>query len=227
MELTRHLGEHDVLAPGTCTVRTAVDGLYRETLLLGQIDLLRIEALQVGHVASQLGERYKGVDLIGKQDGLLFVDALLVGADLDKEVGAGDVAACIAHLAAIIVVLALTAAATLGRSGNLDGEGIRGDALAIDHHVGRRDGKRAVLRGTDDISIGDRRGGARVAVDHLIARLHGAVRSYEHVEFLRDVASTEITDILRIDRIRQTELLTHRHMRRRRTCQRLRKQTKR
>ena len=87
MELSRHLREHDVLAPGTCAVRTSVDGLYREALLLREIHLLRVEALQVGHVATELGQRYEGVDLIGEQDRLLFVNALLVGTDLDEEVG--------------------------------------------------------------------------------------------------------------------------------------------
>ena len=116
----------------------------------------------------------------------------------------------IAHLTAVIVVLTLArAAATLCRARYLDGERIRGDALAIDHHMGRRDGKRTVLRGTDDISIGNRRGRTRVTIDHLITRLHGAVRPYEHIELLRNITSTEIADILGIDRVRQSELLAH------------------
>ena len=82
--------------------------LDRKTLLLREIHLLRIKTLQVGHIATQLGQLHEGIDLIREQNGLLFVDALLVGCNLDKEVGARDMTTCIAHLTTIIVVLTLT-----------------------------------------------------------------------------------------------------------------------
>ena len=107
LELASHLREHHVLTPGTGAIGTPVEGLDGKALLLWQIHLLRIETLQVGHIATQLSERYEGIYLIGEQDRLLFVDSLLVGTHLDKEVGAGYLTACIAHLITVFIVLAL------------------------------------------------------------------------------------------------------------------------
>ena len=56
-----------------------------------------------------------------------------------------------------------------------------------------------------------------MSVDHLITRLHGTIRTYEYLEFIRDVACTEIAHILRVHRIGKTELLPHCHMGRGRT----------
>ena len=88
LQLTRYLGEHDVLRPGHRAVGTAVDGLYLEALLLWQRHFLRVESVQVGHLALQLGQLHQRVHLVGQQDRLLLVDALLVGTDLDEQVGA-------------------------------------------------------------------------------------------------------------------------------------------
>ena len=88
LELTRHLREHDVLTPGTRAIRAPIDVLNRKTLLLREVDLLGIEALQIRHIASQLRERHQCIDLVGEQDGLLFMHTLLVGADLDEKVRA-------------------------------------------------------------------------------------------------------------------------------------------
>ena len=100
--------EHDVLAPGAGTVWATVDRLDRERLLLGQIHLLGIEALQVGHIATQLGELNQCVNLIGEQNGLLLVNMLLVGAYLDKQVASRNTTTCIAHLGTIVATLART-----------------------------------------------------------------------------------------------------------------------
>ena len=86
LEFPRHLWEHHILAPCCRLIGSAVKGFNRETLLRGQTHLLRIETLQVRHVTSQTGQSHKGIDLIGQQDRFLFVDALLIGTDLDKEV---------------------------------------------------------------------------------------------------------------------------------------------
>ena len=88
LQLTRYLWEHDVLRPRYRAVGTAVDGLYLEALLLGQRHFLRVESVQVGHLALQLGKFHQRVHLVGQQHRLLLVDALLVGTDLDKQVGA-------------------------------------------------------------------------------------------------------------------------------------------
>ena len=92
-QFTRNLREHDILAPRHRTVRTAVDGLNLEALLLGQLYLLRVEALKVGHLALQLRQVDERIDLIGQEYGLLLVNAAFVGADLDEKVAARDVAA--------------------------------------------------------------------------------------------------------------------------------------
>ena len=81
---------------------------YSETFLLRQIDLLRIETLQIGHIATQLGKRYERIYLISKQNGLLFVNSLLVGTDLNKEVGTRNLTSGIAHLSPIVVIMTLT-----------------------------------------------------------------------------------------------------------------------
>ena len=60
-----------------------------------------------------------------------------------------------------------------------------------------------------------------MTVDHLEARLCGRAGTHQYFQFLWDVACTESTDILRIDGIRQTELLTHSNLRGSTTCQRL------
>ena len=77
----------------------------------------------------------------------------------------------------------------------------------------RRNGKGTILRGTDNIGIGNRRSGAGMTVDHLIARLHGTIRTNENLKSIRDIACTKITDVLGVHRIGQTELLAHSHMR--------------
>ena len=86
LELSRHLREHHILTPRRRLIRTTVKGLNRETLLRRQTDLLSIKTLQVWHVPTQTGQSYKSINLIGQQDWLLFVDTLLIGTDLDKEV---------------------------------------------------------------------------------------------------------------------------------------------
>ena len=98
--------EHHILAPGAGTIWTTIDSLNRERLLLWQIHLLGIEALQVGHIATQLGELYQCINLIGKQDGLLLINTLFVGAYLDKQVAARDTTTGIAHLSTIVAILA-------------------------------------------------------------------------------------------------------------------------
>ena len=64
-----------------------------------------IETLQVGHITTQTGQSHKGVDLIGKEDGLLFIDALLVGADLDEKVGTGYLTARISDFPLLVLTM--------------------------------------------------------------------------------------------------------------------------
>ena len=52
-----------------------------------------------------------------------------------------------------------------------------------------------------------------MTIYHLVARLHGAVRTNEHLEFGWDITSTEVGHVLCIDGVRQPELLAHRYMR--------------
>ena len=105
LELARHLGEHHILAPRGGPIRTAVEGLNRETLLCGQAHLLGVEALQVGHITTQAGQSHKGIDLIGKEDGLLFIDAFLVGTDLDEKVGTGYLTARITDFTLLVLTM--------------------------------------------------------------------------------------------------------------------------
>ena len=57
-QFTRQLWEHHILAPRHCAIRTAIECLNLEAFLLREIDLLRMEALQVRHLALQLRQRY-------------------------------------------------------------------------------------------------------------------------------------------------------------------------
>ena len=86
LHLARHLRKHDVLAPGTGAIGPSVDRLKLETLLLGQWHLLGVEALQVGHITTQLCQRHERIYLISQQDRLLFVDTPFVGTDLDEKI---------------------------------------------------------------------------------------------------------------------------------------------
>ena len=85
--------------------------------------------------------------------------------------------------------------------------------------MGRRNAESSVLGGPDDVSIGNGRRGTGMTIDHLIARLHGAIRTYQHFQTIRDITCTEITDILRINSIGETELLTRSNMRGSNTCE--------
>ena len=60
LQFTRQLGEHHILAPRHGTIRTAIERLDLEALLLREIDLLRMEALQIGHLTLQLRQRHQG-----------------------------------------------------------------------------------------------------------------------------------------------------------------------
>ena len=88
LQLTRHLREHHILAPCHRTIGTAVNILNGKLLLLGQRNLLRVEALKVRHLTLERGQVHQRIDLIGQQNGLLLVNTALVGTDLDKEVAA-------------------------------------------------------------------------------------------------------------------------------------------
>ena len=59
-----------------------------ESLLLRQRNFLVVESFQVWHFAFQLGKVYLRVNLIGKEHRFLFVNASLVGCNLDEEVAA-------------------------------------------------------------------------------------------------------------------------------------------
>ena len=85
--------------------------------------------------------------------------------------------------------------------------------------MGCRNRKRTVLRRYNNISIGYRRRGTGVTIDHLIARLHGTVRTYQHLQFFGHLTSTEFTHILCINGIGQAELFTYSNLRWSRGCQ--------
>ena len=145
------------------------------------------------------------------------MNTVFVGTDLDEEVGTRNLTTGITQFCTIIIALLTLLMSTGSRTRHLDGDRIRGDGLATRHDMGRRNGEGTILRSTDNIGIGDRRSGASMSVNHLITRLHGTIRTYEYLEFIRDIACTEIAHILRVHRICKTELLTHCHMGRGRT----------
>ena len=167
LQLAGGLWEHDILAPSAGAVWAAIHILDRERLLLRQVYLLRVEALKIGHIATKLRQLHKGIYLISKEYRLLFEHALLVGTHLDEEVAARDTATHLANLLALVVVIRTRVGTS--RTYHLDGERFRSNLLTIYYNVGRRNGIRATLSGSNDISIGDRRRLTGVAVNHLIA----------------------------------------------------------
>ena len=135
-------------------------------------------------------------------------------------------AASIPHLRFVILHTLLTGRGTvacmsLSRAADLDCEGIRGNALAIDNHVCRRNIIGTALGGYHNIRISDGRRRTGMAIYNLIAGLHRAVRSYKHLQFIGDITSPELADILRVYGISQPELLSHSYMRGSRGRQRL------
>ena len=109
------------------------------------------------------------------------MDAVLVGTDLDEEVGTRDTATCIAQFGSLVVALLALLAGTGSGSRYLDGDGIGRNRLTSHHDMGRRDRIGTVLRCTDDISKGNRGRRTGVTIDHLITRLHGTVRTDKYL----------------------------------------------
>ena len=90
LQLAGLLREHDILAPRHSLVRTAIQHLDRETLLIGKRYLASIKVLQVRHLTTQVGQSDKRVHLISQKNGLLLDDTTLRGADLDEQVATGN-----------------------------------------------------------------------------------------------------------------------------------------
>ena len=107
LQLARHLRKHHILTPCGSLIRTPIEGLYGETLLLRQIHFLGIETLQVGHITTQACQSYQRIYLICQQDRFLLVHTFLIGTHLDKEIRTGDLATCIPDLTVIIGTLAV------------------------------------------------------------------------------------------------------------------------
>ena len=215
LELARYLREHDVLRPGHRTVGTTVDVLYLKALLLRQRDFLRMEAVEFGHLSFQLRQVHQRIYFIGQQYRLLLIDPLFVGTDLDEEVGTRDGRTGCTRLGRHLL-LTLSSPTLSGlrltRDGNLQRAGRHG--LSLGSNVSCRKGERAVLHSHDNIGKGNRRRLAGVAVDNLETGLRRAAGAHQHLEGVGQVAHTEVADILGVDRVRQTELLAHRHVRR-------------
>ena len=57
-----------------------------ESLLLRQFYLLRMETLQIGHLAIQLTQIHHGIYLISQQNGFLLVYGGLAGCSRDKQI---------------------------------------------------------------------------------------------------------------------------------------------
>ena len=81
-----HLRIHVVFTPGDTVVDPVSDTLPMKGLLLGQVHFLYEEAGQVRHLAHQLSEILRRIDLIGKQYRFLLVDGGLVGTHLDEQI---------------------------------------------------------------------------------------------------------------------------------------------
>ena len=159
LQLTRSLREHDILLPRDGTVLATIEGLNLKTLLLRQRNLTGVETLQVGHLTTQLGQSDKSIYLISQQDGLLFTDVLLGGTNMNEEVTARDSTACRTQLtiAPTLLTTLLATALLLGLTTDLDTYLIRGNGLAIDSTMSRRNGKRTIFRSNHNIGIGDGR----------------------------------------------------------------------
>ena len=114
-QLTRQLRKHHILAPRHRAIRTTIESLDLETLLLRKIHLLSMEALQVRHLTLQLRQRDQGIDLIGEQNRFLLINTLLVGTHLDEEIRSGDMTASISQLGLIILLALLTGRSRIAR----------------------------------------------------------------------------------------------------------------
>ena len=101
------------MLPRHGAIGASVERLYLKALLLRQRNLTRIEALQIGHLTTERREVNEGVNFIGEQNGLLFVNATLVGTHLDKQVVARDVGASSTHLSPTLRGLSATIATSL------------------------------------------------------------------------------------------------------------------
>ena len=214
LELARHLRIHDVLTPGDTTVRTAVDDLGVKHFLLWLWYLLRVEALQIGHLAVELGKVDLCIDLIGKEHRLLLVHTLLVGSDLDEEVVARDGRTRLTHarLIGIIVVHPGCSArvVSMARDGDLDRMGCK--LLAINQCMRGTDGVSSSLACIERVGDGERGRRAGVAVDHLIARLRRGIGSGYHLQSIGHIAHTELLHFTGVDRIGYSEVLASSNM---------------
>ena len=101
------------MAPCDSAVGASVVGLNLKALLLWQRHFLGVESLEVGHLAVEACEVNQSIYLICEQNRLLFVNTLLVGAHLDKEVGAAYLASRLTHLWFIVISSTASALAML------------------------------------------------------------------------------------------------------------------
>ena len=165
IEFSSHLRKHHVLAPSDSAIRSAVVCLDLETLLLRQLHFLCVESLEVGHLAVESCQLHERIYLIGEQNRLLFVHSLLVGAHLDEEVGTRYFASRSAHLR--FVVISSASVLTLLSPAYCDFQGVRLDSLSVASYLSRRNGKRSIFVGADDIRESDGRRRSSMSVDHL------------------------------------------------------------
>ncbi len=85
-QFARQLGEHHILAPRHRAIWATVERLHLKALLLWEIDLLRVETFQIGHLTLQLCQRNQGIYFISQEDRLLLIDALFVGTYLNEKI---------------------------------------------------------------------------------------------------------------------------------------------
>ena len=113
-----------------------------------------MESLEVGHLAVKTREVNERINLVGEQDRLLFVNALLVGAHLDKEVGTANLASCLTHLRLVVISTASAPLALLAllacAHGNL--YCVRLNGLSATVYLCCWYGERTGLVGADNIS---------------------------------------------------------------------------
>ena len=85
-QFTRLLREQHILTPYSRIVVPSFIMFQCESLLLRQFYLLRMETLQIGHLAIQLTQIHHGIYLISQQNGFLLVYGGLAGCSRDKQI---------------------------------------------------------------------------------------------------------------------------------------------
>ena len=185
-----------------------------EALLLWQFYFLGMKTCKIRHLAIERSQIDKCVDLVSEQYWFLLVHTLLVSANLHKQILGRNMARIIYIVSLFFMISRSRRTTTLCRTRHLYTYRMRTDCLTVNLSTSARNGVSASLFCIKSIGVGDTCRTACMAVNHLIARLIGRIRTCYHLKTRRNVGSPEVVHTLGINTIRQTEVLAGRYMRR-------------